>query len=36
VISGRATEVARMHEIMATAGSEPEAWLPKFMSTSVR
>ena len=32
VISGRATQVARMNEIMATLGADPEAWLPSFMA----
>lgn len=31
VISGRAGEVARMHEIMAGQGADPLAWLPHFM-----
>jgi type IV secretion system protein VirB4 len=30
VISGRASEVARMHEIIAEVGSDPAAWLPVF------
>jgi type IV secretion system protein VirB4 len=36
VISGRTGEVARMHRIMAEAGSDPEAWLPRFMESSGR
>jgi len=36
VISGRAAEVTRMYEIMATTGSEPSAWLPQFLATSGR
>jgi type IV secretion system protein VirB4 len=32
VISGRASEVKRMHQIMSTAGSDPMAWLPQFMA----
>jgi type IV secretion system protein VirB4 len=32
VISGRASEVARMTEIMSTQGSDPAAWLPIFMA----
>jgi type IV secretion system protein VirB4 len=36
VISGRASEVKRMHEIMAATGSEPLAWLPQFMAASGR
>jgi type IV secretion system protein VirB4 len=36
VISGRAAEVKRMHEIMASMGSDPMAWLPQFMAASGR
>ena len=36
VISGRAAEVTRMYEIMATTGSEPSAWLPQFLAASGR
>ena len=36
VISGRASEVQRMHQIMATTGPEPAAWLPRFMAASGR
>ena len=36
VISGRAVEVKRMYEIMATAGSEPSAWLPQFLAANGR
>ncbi len=36
VISGRAAEVKRMYEIMATTGSEPSAWLPQFLAASGR
>jgi type IV secretion system protein VirB4 len=36
VISGRTGEVARMHRIMAEAGSDPAAWLPRFMDSSGR
>lgn len=32
VISGRASEVERMHQIMSATGSDPPAWLPKFMA----
>jgi type IV secretion system protein VirB4 len=32
VISGRASEVKRMHRIMSAAGSDPMAWLPQFMA----
>ncbi|GAC1669629.1 MAG: VirB4 family type IV secretion system protein [Steroidobacteraceae bacterium] len=35
VISGRATEVERMHRIMAATGFDPTAWLPQFMAASV-
>jgi type IV secretion system protein VirB4 len=31
VISGRATEVERMEQIIARVGSEPSRWLPQFM-----
>jgi type IV secretory pathway VirB4 component len=34
VISGRASEVKRMHRIMSAAGSDPMAWLPQFMAGS--
>jgi type IV secretion system protein VirB4 len=33
VISGRAAEVARMHEIIVEVGADPAAWLPRFHST---
>jgi hypothetical protein len=36
VISGRTGDVARMHRIMAEEGSDPEAWLPRFMDSSGR
>jgi type IV secretion system protein VirB4 len=36
VISGRAKEVKRMHQIIAATGTEPEAWLPSFMAALVR
>ncbi len=36
VISGRASEVQRMHRIMSATGSEPAAWLPEFMAASGR
>jgi type IV secretion system protein VirB4 len=32
VISGRASEVKRMHRIMSATGPDPMAWLPQFMS----
>jgi type IV secretion system protein VirB4 len=32
VISGRATEIARMHELMSSAGRAAAAWLPAFMA----
>jgi type IV secretion system protein VirB4 len=32
VISGRAGEVKRMHQIMAATGPDPAAWLPRFMA----
>jgi type IV secretion system protein VirB4 len=36
VISGRAAQVARMHELIAASGPEPESWLGPFMSENVR
>jgi type IV secretion system protein VirB4 len=36
VISGRASEVQRMHRIMSATGSEPAAWLPEFMAANGR
>jgi type IV secretion system protein VirB4 len=36
VISGRATQVARMNEIMATLGADPEAWLPSFLASNAK
>jgi len=36
VISGRASEVARMHRIISSTGPEPTAWLPQFMAASSR
>jgi type IV secretion system protein VirB4 len=33
VISGRASQVARMHRIIAERGSDPEQWLPIFMGS---
>jgi type IV secretion system protein VirB4 len=36
VISGRAGEVKRMHQIMAATGPDPAAWLPRFMAESGR
>jgi type IV secretion system protein VirB4 len=32
VISGRASEVLRMHQIISTTGSDPQAWLPQFLA----
>ena len=32
VISGRAAEVARMHQLIAAQGSDPAAWVPPFMA----
>ncbi len=32
VISGRANEVTRMHQIMSVKGPDPAAWLPQFMN----
>jgi type IV secretion system protein VirB4 len=36
VISGRAGEVDRMHRIMASTGTDPDAWLPQFMAAGGR
>jgi type IV secretion system protein VirB4 len=36
VISGRATQVARMNELMATLGSSPDAWLPSFLAGNTK
>jgi type IV secretion system protein VirB4 len=32
VISGRASEVNRMYQIMSATGPDPKAWLPQFMA----
>jgi type IV secretion system protein VirB4 len=32
VISGRASEVKRMHQIISATGAEPRSWLPRFMA----
>lgn len=32
VISGRASQVARMHQIIARSGSNPSQWLPEFLA----
>jgi type IV secretion system protein VirB4 len=32
VISGRADEVRRMHQLISAVGSDPDAWLPEFMA----
>jgi type IV secretion system protein VirB4 len=34
VISGRASEVKRMYQIMSATGPDPKAWLPRFMAAS--
>ena len=34
VISGRATEVKRMQQIVSETGADPMAWLPRFMAAS--
>ncbi len=36
VISGRATEVVRMNELMATLGPDPVAWLPPFLAANTK
>jgi type IV secretion system protein VirB4 len=32
VISGRTTELRRMHEIISDTGADPKAWLPQFLA----
>jgi type IV secretion system protein VirB4 len=32
VISGRSSQVERMHRIIAAVGPDPTAWLPQFMA----
>jgi len=34
VISGRAAQVAQMHELISAAGPDPESWLPGFMAAN--
>ena len=34
VISGRAAQVAQLHELMSATGSDPAAWLPQFMAAN--
>ncbi len=34
VISGRATQVGQMQELMSANGADPAAWLPKFMAAN--
>jgi type IV secretory pathway VirB4 component len=36
VISGRATEVVRMNDLMATLGANPGAWLPSFLAANTK
>jgi type IV secretory pathway VirB4 component len=36
VISGRASEVQRMHQIISETGPEPAAWLAPFMAAKSR
>jgi type IV secretion system protein VirB4 len=36
VISGRASEVTRMHRLIETDGADPAAWLPAFMAAQAR
>ena len=36
VISGRASDVKRMHQIIAETGPDPAAWLPLFMAANGR
>jgi type IV secretory pathway VirB4 component len=35
VISGRASEVARLHKIIEREGAQPKHWLPLFMENDV-
>jgi type IV secretion system protein VirB4 len=32
VISGRASEVKRMRQIISATGTDPKSWLPRFMA----
>ncbi len=36
VISGRAAQVARMNDLMATLGADCEAWLPSFLAANAK
>jgi len=36
VISGRASQLARMNALMATHGADPAAWLPSFLSSNTQ
>jgi type IV secretion system protein VirB4 len=36
VISGRATGVMRMNELMSTLGADPGAWLPSFLTANTK
>jgi type IV secretion system protein VirB4 len=36
VISGRRSQVERMHRIIAERGDSPSQWLPEFMAENVR
>jgi type IV secretion system protein VirB4 len=36
VISGRASQVARMNELRASLGAEPGAWLPSFLAANAK
>ena len=36
VISGRAEEIKRMHQIISAKGADPDAWLPQFLSSHER
>jgi len=36
VISGRSSELARLHRIMSATGRDPAAWLPEFMAGNGR
>jgi type IV secretion system protein VirB4 len=36
VISGRTSEVERMHRLMRDCGTQPAAWLPQFMASHTR
>jgi type IV secretion system protein VirB4 len=36
VISGRSSEVNRLHRLMSLTGPDPKVWLPQFMAANSR